>query len=298
MSYKFEQVIIVGSGSLASKCIMHMLQLGLPNPILIYETNTTTISTLGNLAKYQDIHYINVPKEKIIQDLVAIRKRTVIFLLGCNYIIPRIVVQNEYLTIINYHNSLLPKHPGRNAEAWAIYEQDSMTGVTWHYVEERIDSGDIIFQKEIQLDDSFSSFSLLRLQNQLAFDTFKIFINDLLFGEVKTYKQNEDLRGRLHLSTDIPNGGFLDTTWDIFKIKAFLRAMDYGALRRMGQPKVIINQGIYTWDKTVFLNHDEIRDESTVNVEENYLLISRDGETIKLLGLHQILEESEDGENL
>lgn len=298
MNINYEQVMIVGSGSLASKCIVHMLQLGLPNPIVIYETNTTTISTLKSLATHHGIQYINVPKEKIFQDLVSIRKRTIIFLLGCNYVFPREVIHNGNLSIINYHNSLLPKHPGRNAEAWAIYEQDSTTGITWHYVEEGIDAGNIIIQREIQLDDSLSSFSLLRLQNQLAFDTFKLIINDLLLGKIRSYKQNKELRGRLHLSTEIPNGGFLETTWDILKIKAFLRAMDYGALRRMGQPKVVINHVKYTWDKTVFLNQGENRDELTVNEDENFLLINKDGETIKLIGLYQKMGESESGKNL
>lgn len=298
MNLTYEKVIIVGSGSLASKCIVHLLQLDLPNPILIYESNTTAISTLESLATSHGIEYINVPKEKIFQDLVAIRERTIIFLLGCNYVLPRAVIQNENLSIINYHNSLLPKHPGRNAEAWVIYEQDSMTGITWHSVEEGIDTGDIIIQKEIHLDDSFSSLSLLRLQNQLAFDTFKLIINDLLEGNISTYKQNKELRGRLHLSTEIPNGGFLETTWDILKIKAFLRAMDYGALRRMGQPKVIINHVKYTWDKTVFLNQGDTRDEVTINEDENFLLIKKDGEAVKLIGLHLVVEESGNGKNL
>ncbi|CAH8720677.1 hypothetical protein M5W83_15045 [Paenibacillus thiaminolyticus] len=290
MNLNYEQVMVMGSGSLASNCILHLLQMHITIPMTIYETNITNISTLESLAASNGIKYIDVPKEEIFLDLAAIRKSTLIFVIGCYYIIPAEVIGNRCLSIINYHNSLLPKHPGRNAEAWAIYEQDSTTGITWHYVDERIDAGEIIIQREIQLDDSFSSLSLLRLQNQIAFDTFKLIINDLLIGGISSYKQNEELRGKLHLSKDIPNGGFLEISWDIHKIKAFLRAMDYGALRRMGQPKVIINNVKHTWDKTVFLNQGKNRDELIVNEDENYLLISKDGESIKLIGLNQEME--------
>ncbi|MDG0873202.1 hypothetical protein L5D93_12250 [Paenibacillus thiaminolyticus] len=290
MNLNYEQVMVMGSGSLASNCILHLLQMNIPIPMTIYETNITNISTLESLAASNGIKYIDVPKEDIFLDLAAIRKSTLILVIGCYYIIPAEVIGNRCLSIINYHNSLLPKHPGRNAEAWAIFEQDKKTGITWHYVDERIDTGEIIIQREIPLDDSFSSLSLLRLQNMLALDTFKIIINDLLVGTISSYSQNKELRGRLHLSSEIPNSGFLDTTWNIQKIKAFLRAMDYGALRRMGQPKVIINHAKYTWNKTVFLNQGKNIDELIVNEDENYLLISKDGESIKLIGLNQEME--------
>jgi len=298
MNLNYEQVIVMGSGSLASNCILHLLQINIPIPITIYETNITNISTLESLAASNGIKYINVPKEEIFLDLAEIKKNTLIFVIGCYYIIPSGVIENRCLSIINYHNSLLPKHPGRNAEAWVIFEQEKTTGITWHYVDEKIDAGEIIIQREIPLDDSFTSLSLLKFQNRLALDTFKVIINDLLAGTISSYSQNKELRGRLHLSNEIPNNGLLDLTWSIQKIKAFLRAMDYGALRRMGQPKVIINRVKYTWNKTVFLNQGKNRDELTVNEDENYLLISKDGETVKLIGLRQEMGESGNGKNL
>jgi methionyl-tRNA formyltransferase len=291
MNLNYEQVIIVGSGSLASKCIGHLLQIDLPIPMVIYETNTTTISTLESLATKYGILYINVPKEEIFQDLVSIRKRTIIFLLGCNYVIPKEVIRNENLSFINYHNSLLPKHPGRNAEAWAIYEQDSTTGITWHYVDKNIDTGDIIVQREIHMEDAFSSFSLLRLQNQLALVTFKLMINDLLDGTISSVKQNKELRGKLHLANQIPNDGYLDPLWDMDKIKAFLRAIDYGALRRMGRPKILINHVTYMWDRTLYMDVDSNINEFTVNEDGNCIFISKSGKAVKLMGLHREKED-------
>ena len=52
--------------------------------------------------------------------------------------------------IINYHNSLLPKHPGRFAEAWSIFEEDKKSGITWHLVVPEVDKGKIILQKDIE----------------------------------------------------------------------------------------------------------------------------------------------------
>lgn len=281
MNLNFEQIIILGSGSFATNCILHMIQLDIP--VIIYESNTTKITTLEHMANQNGIKYINLEKKEIFLELVAVRKKTLMFLLGCNYVIPSEVICNKNLCIVNYHNSLLPKHPGRNAEAWAIFDQDTTTGITWHLVDEKIDAGDIIIQREIPIDESISSIALLRLQNQLAFDSFKLIIKDLLEGNTNCFKQNLDLRGRLHLSNDIPNNGFLDKTWDINKIRAFLRSVDYGALRTMGQPKIIYNDNTYTWKKTSYFDVDTEVEGIIYNEEEKYILIIKNRKAVKLM---------------
>jgi len=50
--------------------------------------------------------------------------------------------------VLNRHNALLPKNRGRLTPFWVIYNGDKETGVSIHFVEEGIDSGDIIVQKK------------------------------------------------------------------------------------------------------------------------------------------------------
>ncbi len=51
--------------------------------------------------------------------------------------------------IINIHPSLLPKHRGSNAAAQALAAGDTTTGCTVHYVDEGVDTGEIIAQREV-----------------------------------------------------------------------------------------------------------------------------------------------------
>jgi phosphoribosylglycinamide formyltransferase-1 len=51
--------------------------------------------------------------------------------------------------IINIHPSLLPKHRGANAAAQALAAGDETTGCTVHYVDEGVDTGEIIAQREV-----------------------------------------------------------------------------------------------------------------------------------------------------
>ena len=53
--------------------------------------------------------------------------------------------------IINLHPSLLPKYKGLHAIEQALENGDSITGVTVHYVNEELDSGEIIMQEEVPI---------------------------------------------------------------------------------------------------------------------------------------------------
>ena len=51
--------------------------------------------------------------------------------------------------ILNIHPSLLPKFPGLSAWSQALAAGEKVTGCTVHYVDEQIDHGDIIAQREV-----------------------------------------------------------------------------------------------------------------------------------------------------
>ena len=53
--------------------------------------------------------------------------------------------------IINVHPSLLPKYKGLHAVEQALDSGDEITGCTVHYVNEELDGGEIIIQKEVPI---------------------------------------------------------------------------------------------------------------------------------------------------
>jgi len=53
--------------------------------------------------------------------------------------------------IINIHPSLLPKFPGLEAWKQALAAGEAVTGCTVHYVDERIDHGQIVAQREVKI---------------------------------------------------------------------------------------------------------------------------------------------------
>src|SRR4029077_7530610 len=53
--------------------------------------------------------------------------------------------------ILNIHPSLLPRFPGLEAWKQALAAGEKVTGCTVHYVDEKIDHGDIIAQREVPI---------------------------------------------------------------------------------------------------------------------------------------------------
>ena len=62
--------------------------------------------------------------------------------------------------IINIHPSLLPKFPGLEAWKQALDAGETVTGCTVHYVDEKIDHGDLIAQREVPILPNDSAESL------------------------------------------------------------------------------------------------------------------------------------------
>jgi phosphoribosylglycinamide formyltransferase 1 len=53
--------------------------------------------------------------------------------------------------ILNIHPSLLPRFPGLEAWRQALEAGEKLTGCTVHYVDEEIDHGDVIAQREVPI---------------------------------------------------------------------------------------------------------------------------------------------------
>ena len=63
--------------------------------------------------------------------------------------------------IVNIHPSLLPSYPGLDAQRQAIDDGAVKSGCTVHYVDEHLDHGDMILQREVPVmpDDTVQTLS-------------------------------------------------------------------------------------------------------------------------------------------
>ena len=79
----------------------------------------------------------------------------IILLIGYMKILSRWFVRKYKNRIINIHPSLLPKYAGgmdKNVHAEVLKNNEKVTGATLHFVDENVDAGPIILQKEVKVE--------------------------------------------------------------------------------------------------------------------------------------------------
>ena len=68
-------------------------------------------------------------------------------------ILPKDILDIPKLGSINVHGSLLPKYRGAAPIQWAVINGDKKTGITTMYMDAGMDTGDIILQEEVKIDE-------------------------------------------------------------------------------------------------------------------------------------------------
>ena len=94
---------------------------------------------------------------------------------------------------INVHGSLLPKHRGGAPIQRAIMNGDKITGITIMYMEKGMDSGDILSQEELVIEDLDTSTTLFNKLSILGRDLLMKTIPLLVEGKITPQKQDESM---------------------------------------------------------------------------------------------------------
>lgn len=102
-----------------------------------------------NLQIYQPVSL----KDKDVIDLIKSFELDLIVVVAFGKILPNKILTAPKFGTINLHPSLLPKYRGPAPINWPIIMGEKKTGLTVMYVSEALDSGDIILQEEIIIND-------------------------------------------------------------------------------------------------------------------------------------------------
>lgn len=142
-----EKIVFFGSGSYTIPIIEILLKHG-----LVLVVTTEQEGSFVNYLKKNNIPVLisNFDNQKDIEQLVKL-KPTLGILASYGEILKKNVIETFPKGIINIHPSLLPHHKGSTPIQTTILNGDKVTGVTIHYLDEIIDHGPILAQKEYQL---------------------------------------------------------------------------------------------------------------------------------------------------
>jgi len=107
--------------------------------------------------------------------------------------LPKILFNIPKIGTINLHASLLPKYRGAAPINWAIINGEKKTGLTTFFINDHIDTGDIILRSEIPINTTWHANDLhdelIKESCQIIYKTLKLLIQDTY----KTIKQKNQL---------------------------------------------------------------------------------------------------------
>lgn len=124
---------------------------------------------------------------------------------------------------INIHGALLPEYRGANPIQWAILNNESITGVTMHYMTEQFDAGDIIAHRIVPMyfEDTWAD-----IQKRIVIASegmLKEEMPQILKGTNLRYAQDES-RAR-HFHRRYPEDGLIDWEQSVLNIYNLIRAL-------------------------------------------------------------------------
>jgi len=211
------------------------------------------------------------------KDMLKNEKEKTLFISVVNQsILPKEIVEKDNITFVNLHFAILPNYRGRNCCGWALFNDEKITGATWHYLTEKVDEGKLLWQRKIPIAEKDTSLSLFRQQNNIGIQLFEENIEKLLHEDIEGIPQNQNETIHFHYAKDKPNNGFLDLNWSGKKISCFLRAMDYGPLYEFGVPMLKTN------NREVFIaaykieKNDLLETKITYYENNNEIIIEKD----------------------
>lgn len=139
-------------------------------------------------------------------------------------IVPVEIIQSFSHGIINIHPSLLPKYRGPTPVQTAILNGDKKTGVTIIKLDEKVDHGPIISQKEIEILENETSESLLKKTFELGAQMLHDAISKYIKEEIKLSSQNDSQATYTEILTKESGKISLDSPPEPIKLDRMIRA--------------------------------------------------------------------------
>ena len=228
-SEHFDTVAVIGAGKMAYDClrILGAIEgLGVSH-LVTPEAESHAARRLIGLAKELSVNTLVDldPNEQSVLEALRGAQVDLIFSINNFRILKSAILDIPPGGVINFHNAPLPRYGGVNIPTWAIWNGENRHGVTWHYVDTGIDTGDIIVQSHFDLRRDETAATLILRCIQEGITLFGESIQAILSG---TNPRRAQVGERSYYSRrQIPNAGYLDLSWPVQKLDRFLRALDF-----------------------------------------------------------------------
>ena len=210
----------------------------------------------------------------------------VICVVAYGKILPKEILEIPKLGCINVHGSLLPKYRGAAPIQWAVLNGDEVTGITTMYMDEGMDTGDMILKQEVEIGEDETTGELWDRLSKIGGELLVKTLKEIEKGIAPRQKQGEEFTLAPMLSKDMAKIDWNKKTAQ--EIKNLVRGLN----PIMGAYTFLNGKKIKFW-KVDLAKEDEIIAENLDFLKNGAVLLadSKDGLYIKAKeGIIKVLE--------
>lgn len=155
-------------------------------------------------------------------------------------ILPKDILDIPKLGSINVHGSLLPKYRGAAPIQWAVLNGEKTTGVTTMYMDEGMDTGDMILKKEVEIGPDETTGELWERLSKIGAELLVETVSKIENGTAQRIKQGTEFTLAPMLKKEMAEIDWQNKTSD--EIKNLIRGLDpiMGAYTTYNRKKIKI----------------------------------------------------------
>ena len=197
-------------------------------------------SPVKEFAVENNIPVLQPEKIREIEDVLKQLNPDLFCVVAYGKILPKEILEIPKKGAINVHGSLLPKYRGAAPIQWSIINGDKVTGITTMYMDEGMDTGDIILKQEVEIGENETTGELWERLSKLGGELLVKTIKQIENGTAPREKQGEDFTMAPMLNKEMSKIDWENKTAK--EIKNLVRGLNpiMGAYSNLGEKKLKI----------------------------------------------------------
>ena len=258
------QIVFMGTPDIARKSLKALVEAG--HEIKAVVTNPDKPKGRGNKLAFSEVKEYALEKDLKVYQPLKVRKNEefineikslnpdIIVVVAYGKILPKELLDIPQYGAINVHGSLLPKLRGAAPIQWSVLNGDKETGITTMFMDEGMDTGDMILQESLEIGEDETTGELWNRMGDLG--------AKLLIQTVEKLEQ---------VKSKIPNPASLDEVKNMMDAKVQEGEATIAPMLDKEMSKI-------DWNKSAFEIHNLVRGLNPIMGTYTFL----DGKKIKI----------------
>ena len=195
---------------------------------------------------------------------------------------------------INFHDGILPRYSGLNVTTWALMNQETTHGVTWHLMQSKVDAGAILKRQTFDIATDETSLTLNTKCFKAGIDTFQELIVELAADTVEHVAQDLTDRQYFGKNKRPAAAGVVNWQQDAEKIDALVRALDFGQYANpIGLAKCVIGDDVWVFKSLNILTDDSTASPGTiVSLNDTHIVVATATKDVSISDFYSLAGQS------